>query len=101
MYVVCVTVYVKPENVQDFIDATRANYEGTRKEAGNVRFDVLQGAGDPNRFFLYEVYRDEEAFHAHHESPHYLTWKSAVADWMARPREGVKHNSLLPAADEF
>lgn len=101
MYVVCVTVYVKPENLQDFIDATRTNYLGTRKEEGNVRFDVLQGADDETRFFLYEVYRDEDAFHAHHDSPHYLAWRKAVADWMAKPREGVKHHSLFPAADEF
>lgn len=101
MYVVCVSVWVKPENEKDFIEATRVNYEGTRKEEGNVRFDVLQGADDPTRFFLYEVYRDEDAFHTHHESPHYLTWKSAVADWMAKPRQGVKHNSLFPSDGEF
>ncbi len=101
MYVVCVSVYVKPENVADFIEATRKNHEGTRQEAGNVRFDVLQGAGDPNRFFLYEVYRDEDAFHVHHDSPHYLTWKETVASWMAKPREGVKHHSLFPADESF
>jgi autoinducer 2-degrading protein len=101
MYVVCVSVYVKPENVDEFIEATRINHEGTREEEGNVRFDVLQGADDPTRFFLYEVYRDEDAFHVHHDSPHYLTWKAAVADWMARPREGVKHNSLYPADAQF
>jgi len=101
MYVVCVSVYVKSENLQDFIAATRINYEGTRKEEGNVRFDVLQGASDETRFFLYEVYKSEAAFHVHHDSPHYLTWKEAVAPWMAKPREGVKHNSLFPAAAEF
>jgi len=101
MYVVCVTVSVKPEKVDPFIAATRANYEGTREEPGNVRFDVLQGADDPTRFFLYEVYRDERAFHAHHDSPHYLAWREAVGDWMAKPRQGLKYESLWPTDGEF
>jgi autoinducer 2-degrading protein len=101
MYVVCVTVHVKPEKLSDFIAATRVNYEGTRKEPGNVRFDLLQGEDDETRFFLYEVYRDKDGFGAHHASEHYLTWKEKVADWMAKPREGKKHLSLFPGEDQF
>lgn len=41
MYVVCVTIFVKSEFVQSFIEATFDNARNTRKEAGNVRFDVI------------------------------------------------------------
>lgn len=97
MYVVCVTVFVTPENVEDFITATRLNHEATRQEPGNVRFDTLQAEGDPTRFFLYEVYRSPDDFAAHQKTPHYLTWRETVAPWMAQPRQGVRHTSLLPA----
>lgn len=96
MYVVCVTVWVKQGFEERFIQATRDNHEGARAEPGNLRFDVLQHEDEPTRFFLYEAYRTKQDFAAHQQTPHYLRWKATVADWMAQPRQGVKHNSLLP-----
>jgi len=96
MFVVAVTVFVKPEKVDDFIEAVLVNARHTRAEEGNARFDVSQSVEDPSRFLLYEVYRREEDFHAHQRTDHYLRWRETVADWMARPREGVKHHGLFP-----
>jgi autoinducer 2-degrading protein len=101
MYVVCVTVMVKPGHEEEFIRATEANHRGTRREPGNVRFDLLRCEDDPTRFFLYEVYRSKEAFGEHQKTEHYLTWRQTVADWMAQPRQGVKHRSLLPADETY
>ena len=95
MYVAAVTVFVKPEFVRPFIAATLDNARNTRKEPGNARFDVLQGADDPNRFLLYEVYQTPDDFKQHQQTNHYATWKATVADWMAQPRQGVKHNSVF------
>jgi len=101
MYVVCVTIRVVPDHLEDFIQATRANHLATRGEPGNVRFDVLQEVDDPTRFLLYEVYRSEKDFKAHQTTEHYFGWRHAVADWMAEKRVGVKHESLFPADPEF
>ncbi len=46
-----------------------------------MRFDVIQDASDGNRIWLYEVYRDEEAFQAHTQSPHFIKFREASADW--------------------
>lgn len=96
MYVVVVRISVIADRVSDFIAATLANAHATREEPDNVRFDVLQQNEDPTRFTLYEVYRDEAGFKAHQQTPHYLTWRSTVADMMASPRIGEKHHSLFP-----
>jgi autoinducer 2-degrading protein len=101
MYVVCVTVRVQPGFEERFIAATRQNHLGTRTEPGNVRFDVLQSVDDPTRFFLYEVYRTQDDFTRHQQTPHYLAWKEAVAPWMAEPRQGVRHQSLFPPDEAF
>jgi autoinducer 2-degrading protein len=95
MYVVCVTVYVKPEHLQAFIPATLENARDTRREPGNLRFDVLQAEDDPTRFFLYEVYYTKEDFAAHQQTAHYHAWREAVQDWMAQPRQGVRHKTLF------
>jgi len=97
MFVVCVNVWVKEGREEAFIAATRANHLGTRREPGNVRFDVLRKEDEPDRFMLYEVYRTREDFGRHQETPHYLEWRETVADLMARPREGLKYASLVPA----
>ena len=96
MFVVSVTVHVKSGREQDFIDATLENGRNTRREPGNVRFDILRCVDPPTQFLLYEVYRTPDDFKIHQQTDHYLTWRETVADWMAQPRQGVKHNSLFP-----
>ena len=95
MYVVAVTIFLKPQHVNDFIAATLDNARNTRKEAGNIRFDVCRATDDPNRFILYEVYRGPEDIKAHQQTPHYQRWKQAVTDWMVKPRERAEYTALF------
>jgi (4S)-4-hydroxy-5-phosphonooxypentane-2,3-dione isomerase len=95
MYVVAVTIFVKPEHIQQFIEATLDNARNTRLEAGNMRFDVLQAEEDAARFMLYEAYKSKDDFARHQQTPHYLRWKQTVVDWMAQPRQGIKHDSVF------
>ncbi|MBE6542481.1 MAG: antibiotic biosynthesis monooxygenase [Ruminococcaceae bacterium] len=84
-----VSVHVKEENINDFKIASTANHLGTRKEAGNVRFDVLQSKEDPTRFTLYEVFMTQEDVDFHKTTEHYKTWRDTVAPYMAEPRSAV------------
>jgi autoinducer 2-degrading protein len=95
MYIVCVKIAVKSEHVPSFIQATLENAQNTRREAGNVRFDVIRDQEDSTRFMLYEVYRSKEDFLAHQQTPHYFRWKDTVADWMAQPRSATKNVALF------
>ena len=98
MHVTLVHVRVKPESVEAFIDATRANHEASVREAGNRRFDVLQDAEDSGKFVLYESYVSAEDAAAHKSTAHYLAWRDAVADMMAEPRKGVPYRGLFPSS---
>jgi quinol monooxygenase YgiN len=50
----------------DEVDALIQEYAATvRAEPGNERFEVYRRAEDPDRFVVFEVYRDREAFDAH------------------------------------
>ena len=95
MYVVSVTVHVKPEFVDRFIEATLDNARNTRREPGNVRFDVSRAEDDPNRFLFYEVYHTKEDFARHQETAHYLRWRDAVTPWMAQPRQAAKYRRMF------
>jgi len=95
MYVVCVTILVKPEFVAPFLEASLDNARHTRHEPGNVRFDFLRSEEDPARFFLYEAYHSRDDFTKHQQTEHYLRWKNSVADWMRQPRVGARHTSIF------
>ncbi len=97
MIVNIVTVYVKPEHIQDFIQATLTNHENSIKESGNLRFDVLQCKDDPTKFILYEAYRSPQDAAEHKNTQHYAIWKDTVAPWMAKPREGTTYIIIAPA----
>ncbi|MGD0121230.1 MAG: antibiotic biosynthesis monooxygenase [Candidatus Limnocylindrales bacterium] len=97
MYVTMVYVHVKPEHVSDFIESIRPNHEGSIREPGNLRFDILESVDDPTRFIAYEAYADEASAWAHKETSHYLRWRDQVAGWMAEPRQGVRYEGLFPA----
>ena len=100
MYVACIHVHVKPEQRQAFLDATLDNARNTVQEPGNLRFDVHQSLDEPNRFLLYEVYRDEPGMKAHKATAHYARWAEAVAPLMAEPRLGVKYTSCFPEDEQ-
>jgi (4S)-4-hydroxy-5-phosphonooxypentane-2,3-dione isomerase len=97
MHITLVHVRVKPEAIDAFIAATRANHEASIQEAGNRRFDVLQSPDDPARFILYEAYASADDAAAHKATAHYLAWRDAVAELMAEPRRGETMNGLFPA----
>ena len=100
MFIVCVTSWVQPDRREDYIAACERNAGLTRREPGNLRFDLLCSAEDPNQFFFYEVYRAEEDFKSHHATEHYLQWRDTVTPWMTQPREGIKYNSVSPAGED-
>ena len=97
MIVNVVSIWVKPELTEAFLQATQLNHNGSRREPGNRRFDVLQSHDDSSRFTLYEVFENEQAVETHRNTPHYLAWKETVASMMLKPREGKMHKPIFPS----
>lgn len=95
MYVLCVTAYVKPENIDDFLSATREYASHTRQEKGNVRYDVLQSDEDSTCFVIYEAYQSKEDFLFHRDMAHSLRWKEKIESWMACPRKRIRCYSII------
>ena len=89
MIATLVFVDVIPECVEAFREITKYNHENSRKEPGNVRFDVLCDNKDPNKFILFEVFADTDAAAAHKETEHYKKWRETVAPMMASPRTSI------------
>lgn len=97
MLVVHVHVRIRPERIGDFLAATVINARASLTEPGVLRFDVLRDQADPAHAVLVEVYRDDEASAAHKLTPHYATWRDAVAEMMAEPRRSERFSAVFPS----
>ena len=96
-----VTVRIKPEMRQRFLDAIEVDALGSeRDEPGCARFNVLQDADDENVYYFYEVYADEAAVEAHRAAPHYAVWRAA-ADTLDAPTERIECRSVFPADPDY
>ena len=79
MFSLVVQMVVRPGRREEFLAGMAANAEASvRDEPGCLRFDVCSVAGDENRFLLYELYADAQAFAAHKATPHFAMWRTVA-----------------------
>jgi quinol monooxygenase YgiN len=96
-FVLLVEFNVKPECRQQFEAAIEINAKASvGKEPGCFQFDVLRSQDDPNRVFLYEVYRDVAAFQAHMEMEHTKTFLALAKDLVTRQSVVKLTRSIAP-----
>ena len=90
MYFVCVRLEIRPDKLDAFRELVLDDAVNTRKEPGCLRFDVLRSHDNPALFRLHEVYRDEAAFKAHQQTPHFARWRAGIEALQAAPRLSEK-----------
>jgi quinol monooxygenase YgiN len=102
MVILHVTIQVKSEHVSEFLDVVRYDAEHSEQdEPGCLRFDVIQDRDDKNRFYFYEVYRDERALEAHRQTPHFKLYAAKVQPWLAVTPERRFGKNLIPSDDNW
>jgi autoinducer 2-degrading protein len=80
MIVALVALGIRPDAVEAFAMAARANAAASAGEPGCLRFEVYRDAADSTRFLLFEAYRDQAAREAHWATPHFLAYRDGVAE---------------------
>ena len=79
MYTLLVSLQVHPDKRDRFLTAIADNAAASvRDELGCLRFDVMQDASQPDRFYFYEIYTEPAAFDAHKAAPHFAVWRQAA-----------------------
>ena len=48
----------------------------SRAEDGCVAYTYAQDLEDPGLIHVFEIWRDGDAVHAHHNAPHFLAWRA-------------------------
>ncbi|HEY1690887.1 MAG TPA: putative quinol monooxygenase [Polyangiaceae bacterium] len=94
-------VTVKPAEMDRFWKYLQFDVEGSRAEAGCLRFDVLRDEKASNVFYLYEVYRDHAAYALHQEAAHFKTFFAEAGDTLEGAPEVHVAEVLSPAAGSY
>ena len=82
MYIIVAPIQIKEGFKEQFVAGIKENASHAQNdEPGCLQFNVIQDANDINRLWVYEVYKDEDAFKAHQQSPHYLKFRGESSDW--------------------
>jgi quinol monooxygenase YgiN len=84
IYVVA-TLTVKPETRAEFIAAATACIKETRKEAGNIAYDLHESVTDPARMVFVEQWENAEALVPHRGAPHMKTFGRVAVQCFAAP----------------
>jgi autoinducer 2-degrading protein len=77
MYAILFRVVVKPGMRQEFIDFMNWDCQVVKEdEPQTLRFDVLEDPQDKHIFYVYEAYKDQQAFEAHKKNAPFQHWSS-------------------------
>ena len=81
MYVIIVEFRIREGQEALFMVRMREQAENSlSREADCLQFDVCSDPDDPRRVFLYEVYKDEEAFQRHLATGHFNDFDATTSD---------------------
>lgn len=83
-------VDVIPPRKDDGVAALKQLAEDSRKDAGHVRFDVVQQTNRPNHFTVVEVWTSRQAFDAHGMATHTKRFRDQLA-----PMSGALYDERL------
>ena len=72
-------------------DMARGLARLSRKDAGNVRFEVLQRIGHPDQFAIVEVWEDQKAQEAHGAAAHTQLFREKVKPLLRAPYDERPH----------
>lgn len=84
-FTVVVKLQVKPDAADKLITACKPAIEATRKEAGNLRYELNRDSEDPNTFVMLEQWKNWAAMEAHLKQGYTTAVLKAAGDLAAAP----------------
>ncbi len=87
-------IEVRPSSQSEAMALLRQYREASRKEEGNVRFEVLQQSGRPDHFVLLETWQDHKALEAHGMAAHTAQCRVKLQALRVSPDDERLHKGL-------
>ncbi|MBB4036014.1 quinol monooxygenase YgiN [Dysgonomonas hofstadii] len=71
-------IVVKAAYQEELEKVFRTVVDGTRKEAGNVSYDLHQDCKDPLKYTILEVWKSQQAIDEHNKSDHFKAFVAGI-----------------------
>lgn len=71
-------ITVKAEYKDDVLKAIKTVVDATRKETGNIFYDVFEDVNNPLKFTFIETWKSQSAIDSHNNSAHFKAFVKAV-----------------------
>ncbi|MDF1826565.1 MAG: putative quinol monooxygenase [Verrucomicrobiales bacterium] len=88
MLAIVVTIEAVPGKADDLIAALNANGSHSREEPSCLKWEWSRHIDDPDKFAIYELYTDRDAFLTHKASDHFAAWVKASTPCIAKKVAG-------------
>jgi quinol monooxygenase YgiN len=90
-----------PADAPKAAEIARELAAASRKEDGNLRFELLQRVGQTDHFVILEAWRNKEAHAAHAKAAHTTQFRQKLASMLRGPYDERPHGGLaVPAPSE-
>ena len=97
-YCMFVTLSVKPEYRNEFLESTKQDgMIHVKYEPLCYRYDLSEDISIPNRFYVYEIYEKAETVEEVRKTEHFMKWRAKVSDWLEGPPERVLSLTHFPS----
>jgi quinol monooxygenase YgiN len=93
-------VEVGATSTRDGIKLLKQYRDASRKDAGNLRTEVAQELGRPNRFVVLEVWKDQAAAEAHGKSSGTTAFRDKLKAVQNAPYDERVHNAFAVGPNE-
>ena len=96
-YFIVTYIEVAPSETQKATGLIKKHSAASKQQAGNLRFEALQGTGRRNHFLLLEAWQDQSARDAHAKAARTMAFRKALQPLLYSPYDERPHVGLVAA----
>ncbi|MED1203567.1 putative quinol monooxygenase [Heyndrickxia acidicola] len=85
MIIIHAGLTVNPEKQEAFLKELQPLIEASRKESGNISYDLKKDTEKENVFTMVEVWQDAAAVASHNASEHFTSFVAKAKEFLAAP----------------
>jgi len=83
--IISAQVFIKPEKVDAFLEATKSLIEKSRAEEGCVSYSLYQDPQDKTKFLFFEEWKNQAAVDFHFDTEHFKKFGETLNDCASAP----------------
>ncbi|RUS46252.1 putative quinol monooxygenase [Cohnella sp. AR92] len=87
MIIVHANLQIKPDQEEAFLREVKAVIEATRKEEGNLSYELKKSVDQEHHYTMIELWKDMEAAQSHNTSEHFASFVNQARSLLAAPME--------------